>query len=445
MESLKAKPNGKTGLCGGFEVSGTRLSVDFGTSNSLVGAVKDGKRLGPFAIDPNSTDPSLMRTLLYFGESEKVFYGADALNEFIAQDMSGRLFRSIKAHLPNQSYLGTLIDNKPYPLEKLIGLFLLELKKRAEKILGESVQKLTLGRPARYSMDPVSESVAVHRMKKACEFAGFTEVDFVPEPLAAALDYRAKISEEKMLLVGDFGGGTSDFTVMKVSPRSFEAQDVLGVDGCSIAGDALDSLFMSERLNEYFGAKATYKMPMSTNHLAMPPSVMIKLNRPAHIAHLKEADTFAFIQEVRKCALNEEHKKNIDRLMVLVEDQQAFPFFEVIEHTKRGLSEQSEMQFKFEYPDLRVGCRFKKSEFETWAKPSEQQIFLSLDRCLSSAGVKDQDVDVVFLTGGTAKVPFIEQEFARRFGLNKMQKSSFFHSVLAGLTESAWLKNQNKV
>ena len=413
------------------------LAIDFGTSHSLVGAYRNGKRIEALPIDPAAIDPTLMRTLLFFAGENECYYGSEALQKYADHDMEGRLFRSFKSHLPNKNYIGTVINNRILTLESMIGIFILELKKRSEKLLGQSVHRVVLGKPARYSMDDVADEFAVFRMKKAAEFAGFKEYKFVPEPLAAALDFRRELSDEKMILIGDFGGGTSDFTVMKLTRERFQKSDVLGVDGCPSAGDALDSLFMQNRLNTGFGAKSVYRLPMSSNLLKMPNSIMDRLNKPAHIVHLKEKDTYEFIKEVRRCTLTEEDRHNIDRLFTLIEDQQIYPFFEEIEKTKKTLSQKATAKFNFEYPDLETRDVFSEKEFSDWAEGIKTQILEALDRCMKQAGAEPTQIDHVFLTGGTAHVPFIRNEFKRIFGEEKLQSKNFFHSILSGLVESA--------
>lgn len=419
------------------KISESILAIDFGTSHSLVGALHNGKRIEALPIDPHNADPTLMRTLLYFPHADLCYYGSEALTQFVENDMEGRLFRSFKSHLPNQNYLGTLVDNRIMTLENMVGLFLLELKKRSEKVLGAPVTKAVLGRPARYSMDAVSDEFAIRRMRKAAEFAGFKEIVFVPEPLAAALEFRREIKEEKTILIGDFGGGTSDFTIMKITTQDFKKEDVLSVEGCPLAGDALDSVFMSSRLNRGFGAQTKYRMPMSNNLLTMPMAVMDRLNKPSQIVHLKEKETYNFIKEVQKCALKEDDQNAIDRLFILIEDQQIFPFFEEIEKTKKTLSKKPTSTFDFQYPDLETTEVFSSHEFESWSEKIKTDIFAALDRCLQSAELDSKDIDFVFLTGGTAHVPFVQNEFLKRFGPQKMQTKNFFHSILSGLIESA--------
>jgi hypothetical chaperone protein len=418
-------------------MSDTILAIDFGTSHSLVGALHQGQRVEAMPIDPIHYDTTLMRTLLYFPHANECFYGAEALKKYTEFEMEGRIFRSFKSHLPNKNYIGTVIDNRILSLENMIGLFLLELKKRAEKHLGTPITKAVIGKPARYSMDDVADEFALYRMRKAAEYAGFTEVNFVPEPLAAALDFKRQIHEDKMILIGDFGGGTSDFTIMKITPSEFKKSDVLAVDGCPLAGDALDSLFMQNRLNASFGANTQYRMPMSENLLKMPPSVMERLNKPSQIVHLKEKETYEFIKEVKRCALREEDKLKIERLFILIEDQQIFPFFEEIEKTKKNLSAKKTSKFDFTYPDLETQEVFSSVEFQNWSLNFKENIFAALERTFKQAGVSEDKIDHVFLTGGTAHVPFIQEEFKKRFGADKLQTKNFFHSILSGLIESA--------
>lgn len=417
-------------------MSEAMLAIDFGTSNSLAGAWVGGKRVEALPLDPFGQDPTLMRTLLYFPHSEICFYGGEAIQKYIEEEMEGRLFRSFKSHLPNRNYLGTYVGDRVVTLESMVGIFLLEMKRRAESHLGCEIESATIGKPARYSMDPEADNFALHRMSKAAEFAGFKNIRFVPEPLAAALDLRRKIRGEKVALIGDFGGGTSDFTLIKIGPFPFKKDHVLGIEGCPQAGDALDSLFMSNKLNEFFGAQAKYRVLFGRNTLQMPLSIMERLNRPAHIVHLKEKATYDFINEIRKGALSERDKANIDRLFVMIEDQQIFSFFEQIEATKRILSDSELAQFNFDYPGLEIETQFERVKFEDWATKTKDDIFSALDECLRRAGLEAEDVDLVCLTGGSAKVPLISAELERRFGREKMQTQAHFHSVLSGLIEA---------
>lgn len=413
------------------------LAVDFGTTNSLAGVWSESQKTPFLELDPSAATPTLFRSLLYFPHEDECFYGAEAISKYLENEMEGRLFRSFKAHLPNRSYLGTMVGHRVMSLENMVGTFLLEIKKRAEKILNQPVERVLLGRPARYSMDPEQDTFAMHRMRKAAEFAGFQEVRFLPEPLAAAFDLRTRLKEEKCVLVGDFGGGTSDFTILKISPEPMKTEDVLAVDGCPLAGDALDSVFMKERLSVHFGAKTRYRLPLSSNTLTMPPGVTDRLYFPAHIVHLKDKQTYEFIRQVSQCALSGGDRSAVDRLLALVDEQLIFSFFEKIEEAKRGLSTSDVFEFEFDEPGVQVRDRFQRADFQAWATVTRDRIFEALDRAFATAGLKPHQIDLVCLTGGTAKVPLIREALETRFGPEKLRTSDAFHSVQGGLVEAA--------
>lgn len=411
------------------------IAIDFGTTNTLAGILVDQKT-ELLKLDPFATDQSIFRTLLYFPHSEKAYYGAEAVQQYLENEAEGRLFRSFKSHLPNPNYLGTAVGNRVLPLEDMVGLFLLEVKKRAEKLTGHKFTKALLGRPARYSMDPVKDGLASHRMKKAAQFAGFEDFLLVPEPFAAAWNLRSQIEKEKLVLIGDFGGGTSDFTLMRLHPKTFKKEDVLSIQGCPKAGDMLDSVFMKNKLNVHFGAQSEYRLPLGSNVLKMPPAILDKLNLPAWIVHLQEKETFEFIKTVQKCSLGAEARKYVDQLIVLVEDQRIFAFFEEIEKTKKALSKELQVPFVFDEPGISVKEIIERAQFEKWSEPLVSEIFKVMDDMLLEAQVKPEDIDLICLTGGTAQAPLIRAALESRFDHAKLQTTQAFHSVISGLTQA---------
>ncbi|MGZ3748103.1 MAG: Hsp70 family protein, partial [Pseudobdellovibrionaceae bacterium] len=184
---------------------------------------------------------------------------------------------------------------------------------------------------------------------------------------------------------------------------------------------------------------------MGSNVMVMPRGITLRLNHPAHIVHLKEKETYEFIREVKKCSLTKKDAEAVERLFILIEDQQIFPFFENIEKTKRILSLDDSAEFLFNYPGLEINESFTNKQFTEWSCETRENIFQALDQCLKDANLTSDQVDLVCLTGGTAKVPFIQKEFEKRFGVERLQTQSHFHSVLSGLTEAAAFLAQGKV
>lgn len=412
-------------------------AIDFGTSNSLLGAVIEGIAHPPVPLDPAARDPSILRSVLFFPDREQCFFGASAVHEFVRHDMEGRFLRSVKKFLPARSFGATIVAGRPMALEEIIGTFLKEMKRRADAHFGIDEKKVLLGRPAKYSSDPDEDSLAEARMEAAARFAGFRVIDFCPEPVAAAHGFAKGLEEEKIMLVADFGGGTSDFTVTRISAGAFLPEDVLAIGGVSVAGDALDGSVMRRRLSKHFGGEVQYRAPFGSNVLTMPTHLREKICSPADISLLRERDTMEFFRNVRSWSLSAADQKSMDQLFALISEQFGFELFEEIERVKRSLSAQESELFAFHYPEIDIEEKITRPEFVGYTTDSVNRIFASLDDTLQQAGISAGEIDLVCSTGGTAKVPAIQQGLELRFGMEKVQQQNHFHSIVHGLTRIA--------
>jgi hypothetical chaperone protein len=412
-------------------------AIDFGTSNSLLAASDGEKIISAIPLDPFSYDSSVMRTLLYFPNQKKVFYGSEALKNYNENSGEGRLIRSIKKHLPFRSFFGTWIEDRPMNLEDLIGLFLGEMRRRGNVHFQQDVTRVVLGRPARFAEDDGDDLYAQSRLEIAAKKAGFTQVEFVPEPIAAACEFRSTLENEKIVFVADFGGGTSDFTVMRMKPGPFHPSDVLAIGGVPRAGDALDGSIMRARLSSYFGADIKFQIPFSSNILKMPLHLMEKICSPADISLLMKRDVMEFLKNIERWATQVEDKTKMQRLFTLVEDQLGFPLFEKIEQAKRELSTGDEGRVVFEYPNIELNEGIKKAEFESYISPLVEVILKTMDETLKRSGLQARQIDLVCCTGGTAKVPILKKAIEQRFGKEKLQEHRVFHSVVDGLAHRA--------
>jgi len=412
-------------------------AIDFGTSNSLLGAVIGGKLMPPAPLDPTAKDPSILRSVLFFPDGEAPTFGAQAVSEFVKHDMEGRFLRSIKKFLPSRAFSGTQIGRQNVPLEQIIGTFLGEMKKRADRHYGVNVESVLLGRPARYSANDEEDQLAQDRMEAAAQIAGFRSIAFCPEPIAAAHGYSSTLKEEKTMLVGDFGGGTSDFTVIRIGARPFHPDDVLSIGGVSVAGDALDGSLMRRRISLHFGADVQYMAPFGSNVLTMPKFLMEKICSPADISLLRERDTMEFFRNVRAWSLGEGDRRKMDQLFSLIGEQFGFELFEEIERVKRALSGAPSEKFSFQYPDIDIQEVITRVQFDEYAGEPMRRILASLDETLAGAGVSPSEIDLVCSTGGTAKVPAIQEGLEARFGADKVRQHNHFHSIVTGLTRIA--------
>jgi hypothetical chaperone protein len=417
-------------------------AIDFGTSNSLLAAANHTEVHPAIALDERAEDATVLRSVLFFPEAadlgeERCFFGKAALEEYVARGSRGRLLRSLKRFLPVRSFVRTQIGSQSYTLEQLIAGMLRELRSRADRFFGAQVERVLLGRPARFGNNAEEDALAQERLRQAALLAGFRHVDFCPEPVAAARDFRGQLSQNQLLLVGDFGGGTSDYTLVRVSEGGFALRDVLATHGVSVAGDALDGSLMRTELARHFGGEVSYRVPLGDNVLTMPRPLMEKLCSPAEMSLLGRRDAQTFLRDVRGWSLGPEDRRHIDQLLTLVEDTLGFVVFEAVEHTKKQLSSEESALFALHVPGIDIDQEFTRSGFESGAQRPLRSIVAALDETLEQAGVTAADVGLVCLTGGTARVPAVRQALTERFGAERLHSLRGLHAVVEGLARHA--------
>lgn len=416
----------------------TVFGLDFGTSNSAL-SILTNNRVEVIGLDALSEGQKTMRSILFFDESGNVYFGKEAINKYLENNAHGRLMQSIKTFLPSAVLGATYVYGKKYELEDIIALVLSKIKLTGERYVGHEVNSVVMGRPVVFSEDPQADKLAETRLRKAASLAGFKHIAFQLEPIAAALAFEASLNmdEEKLVLVGDFGGGTSDFTVIRLSgsskQRKDRSQDVLATSGIYLAGDAFDSELMWRKVAQYFGRDVQHRN-MSGNWLSMPLSIMSKLKAWHLIPQLREKSVREFIRKVRTFA---DDQKSISNLEHLIEDNYGFFLFQAIEKAKIELSITEESRILFSERDLSIVEKVSRLEFEQIVQDLLRRIGDKIDQVIAQAGVKREDIDLVLTTGGTSYIPCVRDLFAVRFGPDKIQQIDAYTSVAHGLGLSA--------
>ena len=406
-------------------------AVDFGTSNSLLTYVSSDGKLSPVNLDPKNGN--VLRSLLYTPEKNVWYFGSEAIEHYVNHEGEGRFFRSIKKFLPEPGYSGTSVHNRNLGISELVAVFLGEMRNRANKVTGDKVERIVLGRPALYSLEKDQDQLAQDRMQKAAELAGYKEVIFCPEPVAAGLDYQVQGKKEKIVLITDFGGGTSDFTLMKFHSGGYSKDNILGLSGVFIAGDVLDGLMMRDFISPHFGSQFEYKLPGSSNTLQFPRNLLKKICSPAHITHLREKDTWEFLQHITKFGVSETDQKRMNNLLTLVEGQLGFPLFNEIEKVKVALGKKSEELFKYDYLDMHIEQPVTAAGYKISSRPTVEEIIESMMDVFKQSGLKPSDVDEVCMTGGTSQFPLIQSRLKEIFGEEKLLAHNIYQSVVNGL------------
>jgi hypothetical chaperone protein len=410
-------------------------AIDFGTTNSLVAAASRDRTYEPLPIDAGAVDPTVLRSILFFpDDSRSIACGSEAIRACMESGMRGRFVRSVKRFLPVASFTDTRIWNRRFALEELVAIILRNLRERANHALGADVRAAVIGRPARFSDDPVLDRLAGERLERAARLAGFERIALCEEPVAAALDCADQRVETELVAVADLGGGTSDFTVGRLGGGHFDA---LAVGGIAVAGDALDGALMREEIAPHFGARVTYRMPFGDNVLRFPKPLLEKLCSPAELSLLDRREVLDFLRTIKSFALCEMDRECMDRLLCLVEDRLGFQLFEAVDAVKRRLSGEAQARFAFDYPGIDIEQWVQRTDFEKAASSSVDRIAARFEATLGDARVSRNELDRVYFTGGTAKVPAVIAAIGAGIDPARLTHVSTFHSVIQGLAERA--------
>jgi hypothetical chaperone protein len=410
-------------------------AIDFGTSNSLLNYVSSEGVVQSIPLEADGGN--ILRSLLFTPQKNKWYFGEEAIEQYIEHDGEGRFFRSLKKFLPEANYSGTEVHNKKMKITALIATFLREMRERADKVTGKKIEKVIMGRPALYSLKLEDDKLAEERMREACLIAGFKEVHFCPEPLAAGLDFDKDNKKEKIVLVADFGGGTSDFTLMKLDEGEYSQDKILGLSGIFKAGDALDGEMMLKFISRHFGSEFEYTTPFSDNVLRLPKKFLKKICSPAHITHLREKDAWTFLQEIQKHSIDESSKKQLDQLFALVEYQLGFPIFQEIEKSKISICNSNENShiFNFKNSGIEIQEKIVIEDYNQKMLPVVEKIMASMMEVFKQADINASQVDEICLTGGTAQFTLIKKQLRDLFGEDKLVEHNIYSSVVGGLAQ----------
>lgn len=409
--------------------------IDFGTSNSSITIWDVERRV--LVRDPRIA--GVESSFMYFPytlRKDPPLIGNAAKLRYVQDEMRGRFFQAIKTILPNRTFSETIVNNQPFLLEDLIAFFLRYLKAKGDAVTGQDVKRVVMGRPAVFSDDPDEDHLAQERLHRAAQLAGFAEIHFQYEPIAAAFAYESRIAQPERVLVGDFGGGTSDFTVVQLDPRrqglTDRATDILATGGLPVAGNKYDSATMWHKLTPRFGRGATYES--WGKQIEVPDTLHRQICRWDQIVFLRNAPKLDLIWRLARLSSD---PIAFERLEALVKDNQGFALFQVIEGAKIALTTRDTAPLRFTHPRIALDEQLTLAEFNRNSADLTAQIIAKLDDFMARARVDPATVETVFLTGGTSLIRSLRGEFTARFGAEKIRDGGEFTSVGDGLALSA--------
>lgn len=439
-----------------------RIGMDFGTTNSGV-AVFDGERVNVLPLEPAS---SVMRSVIYLTRNHELHVGQEAIELYNEQNINrerrmvrkrvgriemvfaevgalatdvhvmvdelepGRLMRSLKSALATP-YTGTMIFGKKYSLEELIALYLRAVRERASALLDAEITDVVLGRPVHFVSAEQDEDDlrAEDRLRKAAHLAGFEQVDFEFEPVAAAKHYALSVNSPQTILVYDFGGGTLDLTVMRIVPG--QPAEILAVGGVGIAGDRFDQRVVEQTLLPHFGSDVTW----GDKSLPVPRHLIEQITAWEGLSALATLETRGFIHKMQaRCSV----PARLYALESLIFNFYGFALSEEVERTKRQLSESPFDVFRFEGRDIDLWQPVTRSQFESIIRPDLRRIRDAVLDVVRRSGLSPRHIDAVVRTGGSSSIPAFLDMLGELFGADKLVTEDLFTGVTAGLGLCTW-------
>ena len=414
-----------------FSTPARACGIDFGTSNSTVGWLRPGQDSLLPLEDGKITLPSV---IFFNTEERRPVYGRLALHEYL-EGYEGRLMRSLKSLLGSKLLKSeTTVLGSALPFKDLLGFFIGELKKRAEAQAERAFEEVVLGRPVFFvDDDPAADQEAQNTLVAVAHKLGFKEVSFQYEPIAAAFDYESNLEREELVLIVDIGGGTSDFSLVRLAPERHHLaerqDDILATGGVHIGGTDFDKQLSLAGVMPLFGYGSRMK-----SDAFMPTSYHLNLATWHTINALYAQKTKLALQNMRYDIVD---ATGIDRLFGLIEQRAGHWLAMQVEESKIALSEQDARPIDLSRVEPGLVAELTRPLFESAIEPLLERIRASLTQLLSDAGITADQVNTLFFTGGSSGVPALRQSVAAMLPNARSVEGNTFGSIGSGLAIEA--------
>ncbi|GAA5183057.1 Hsp70 family protein [Niveibacterium umoris] len=418
-----------------FQQPARACGIDFGTSNSTLGWLNPG---APTLIALEDDKPTLPSAVFFNADEDSICFGREALGEYL-DGYEGRLMRALKTLLGSSLMDGhTEVLGRRLPFRDLLRHFIAELKRRGEAGAGRVFDHAVFGRPVQFvDDDPVADRLAEDTLAQIAHAIGFREVSFQFEPIAAAFHYEQSLSTEELVLIADIGGGTSDFSLVRLSPvRAKQAErrdDLLANAGVHIGGTDLDRAFNLAQIMPLLGFRSKKK---NGNELPATPFFNLATWHTINFCYTRAAWT-EFQDMYRDAA----ERDKLELLLNLVSERAGHWLSLQVEEAKIALSEQAEVMLDLGRLHRKAGVvappRIARADFDLAIAALVNRVGETVETMLASAGVDKARIDTVFFTGGSSGVPALRQRIAAAVPNARAVEGDLFGSIGAGLAVEA--------
>lgn len=457
--------------------------IDFGTTNSSVALADETNGVRVLSLDEQNDIPTSLPSLVYITRDGESVVGRSAANAFIERNIDrevvlkqvdlgisieayvasepdksesyrpqvhdsdkreavraravvevnspGRLFQSLKTSLRYQGFRGTEVFGTQYQIEELVAIILRRCKESVDRAAGESVERAVFGRPVRFSEREAENETAERRLRTAAGLAGFKEVVFFYEPVAACVEYAISSNEHQRLMVVDIGGGTCDVCIMEFNQaegvaRRLAESRILSVSGVPVAGDAIDREIIRSKLFPFFGSRARY----GPAQLPMPQYLYNQILDWQNLYKLNNEETINWLLAAESSSTDPE---GLRALRCLIQRNYGYPVAREVEAAKKRLSFEETTEIRLHKESIQIEERLEREEFSHIIEHNLDKMMGAVREAESLAGVKPIELDYILTTGGTSLIPVIRQMLQDRYGPERLKERETFTSVATGL------------
>ena len=405
--------------------------LDFGTSNSTLGTIT-GREPVLTALE---ADQTAIPSAIFYETDGAVLIGRRAIEAYV-EGVPGRLMRSLK------SVLGTSLIDETTRLGRertsfrdVIAYYVGAVKRRAEQAIGRELRHVVHGRPVHFVDDaPDADSKAERVLRDIAREVGFNEVTFQFEPIAAALDYERQISAEEIALIADIGGGTSDFSIVRLGPKRHgkvdRSADILANDGTRIGGTDFDRQLSLGIIMPLFGFGSAMNCP----GLDVPSSYFHDLATWSNINRVYEPRVIGDIRQVRRDA---HEPALLDRLLRVVTEQRGHTLVMEVEEAKIALSDVRRAKIPLDWVAAGLSANVSRPDLVNHTKQLADRIGARVKICLEQAHLTASRIDAVFLTGGSVRLAHVRKAITKALPSARVVEGDAFGAVGKGLTLEA--------
>lgn len=417
-------------------MSTNTLGVDFGTSNSTAAFVD---RTGPVLVPLENGKFDLPSAVFFDFETRQRLYGRSAIEAYVG-DGEGRFMRALK------SILGTSLDGDftyvqgaKVAFVDIIAGFVRSIRRTAEDVRGAEIDTVVAGRPVRFvDHDDAADKRAEETLERIFHIAGFKHVAFQYEPIAAALDYEQSVRAEEIALIADLGGGTSDFSIVRISPdgraRRDRSGDILATGGVHVGGTDLDRLTSLRKVMPELGLESRLRRDFGDGLITIPRHVFVSLSTWQKIHLVYDRSILREVQEYLRLA---ERPELIERLAHVLDERLGHRLALEVERAKIELTDRRDARIMLDAIEAGLGVAMERAEFDAIIADETRAIQKALQATVTQAGIGLERISTIFLTGGTTAIPVVRRALLDAAPQASVVEGDRFGSVGIGLALEA--------